>query len=503
MSELTSEKRRSPRIAPAGVTPKQRPTYVTSPRASGTRKCPGCFGLVDVHLDMCPECGDNLRTTPKEIRCRRCGSGSSPDLVLCPSCGRELLPAAPRVFTVGAPVVMVLLFLIVLGGQLQPGGFLSRQQPNAVALNNQPLQVMTPIPPQQDAAVEPVVEAPGASVNDASVAKEQQAETVFIAPVAPVVEAQPPAEAAPEPEDLARSEAAVPDSEPETGLPNGDVDAVVALAASAEVAQGEGEVTTESDAGAEEPAAEQAVVARQFLLPTATLPSGESAEDAGAAGQSVTESPSASITPTAELDVVAAASAGLEPITYEIRNGDTLIRVAALYNVTVVDLLQANNMTERDAYSIRPGQVLVIPVDPETVVGATVVGLGTGGAVDQYRLDVPLLRSPSDGVVIGCGETATLSWAAVPYMRADDRYMLHLGFVTSGSERGSETVMWVLAQARPANITSWELDRALCSLAPAALGRQWRWWVEVVEEVSGSMVSASPPSEVWGFVWQE
>ncbi len=63
---------------------------------------------------------------------------------------------------------------------------------------------------------------------------------------------------------------------------------------------------------------------------------------------------------------------------------------------------------------------------------------------------------------------------------------------------GNEAVTWILAQPRPANRTSWDMDNDLCALAPQEFGRQWRWYVEVVDK-DGNTVSE--PSQTWGFSW--
>jgi hypothetical protein len=93
-------------------------------------------------------------------------------------------------------------------------------------------------------------------------------------------------------------------------------------------------------------------------------------------------------------------------------------------------------------------------------------------------------------------------WQRVQFVKDSDRYLLHLGFVSGRQENGQERVTWVLAQSSPVTMTEWELDRALCDLAPADAERQWRWWVEVVDATSGESVSVSTPSEVRGFRWE-
>jgi LysM repeat protein len=47
--------------------------------------------------------------------------------------------------------------------------------------------------------------------------------------------------------------------------------------------------------------------------------------------------------------------------TYIVQEGDTLRGIAEQFNVSVADLLAANNLTPEDADALRPGQELIIP----------------------------------------------------------------------------------------------------------------------------------------------
>jgi hypothetical protein len=90
----------------------------------------------------------------------------------------------------------------------------------------------------------------------------------------------------------------------------------------------------------------------------------------------------------------------------------------------------------------------------------------------------------------------------VQFVKDSDDYVLHLGFVSGRAADGQAQVTWVLAQAQPVTQTAWTLDPSLCDLGRDAYAREWRWWVEVVEDVSGQPVSVSPPSEQRSFVWR-
>ena len=117
------------------------------------------------------------------------------------------------------------------------------------------------------------------------------------------------------------------------------------------------------------------------------------------------------------------------------------------------------------------------------------------------RLDAPALRSPEPGTPVSCSAPTSLVWLPVPFMRAEDKYVLHLGFVNGRTDEGQEIVIWVLEQPRPANLTSWDMDASLCSLAPQEYGRQWRGYVEAAEEIDGKLIPVSPTSEIWQFSW--
>src|SRR5690606_29702535 len=125
-------------------------------------------------------------------------------------------------------------------------------------------------------------------------------------------------------------------------------------------------------------------------------------------------------------------------------------------------------------------------------------------------LEAPTLVVPPDDTVIGCATGGKLIWQRVQFVKDSDKYVLHLGFVngettsetTNETNGGQEDVVWILAQNAPVTQTEWELDSSLCDLAPDQFGRQWRWWVEVVEDVDGRTVPVSPPSVTRSFVWE-
>jgi hypothetical protein len=175
--------------------------------------------------------------------------------------------------------------------------------------------------------------------------------------------------------------------------------------------------------------------------------------------------------------------------------------------------MATNGIAAQDAYVLQPGQVLIVPGAPSVPVTATPATIATAIPIPAtatatpteagatVRLDAPLLISPEAGTPMSCSGQTTLVWDRVQFMRDDDKYVLHLGFVSGRDANGGDVVTWVLAQPRPATQTSWDLDASLCGLASQTFGRQWRWWVEVVAQTDGQSAAVSPPSAVWSFSW--
>jgi LysM repeat protein len=205
--------------------------------------------------------------------------------------------------------------------------------------------------------------------------------------------------------------------------------------------------------------------------------------------------------------------------TYKIRAGDTPLAIAGRFDIGVNELLAANGLTAADARRLRVGQELLIPILGEatqpvatstptaTTIAATSSGTATAAPAatatppSALRLDAPQLRSPESGAALSCGGENSLIWLPVSFMREGDRYLLHLGFLSGYNTDGSESVTWMLEQLQPVNATIWRMDEGLCGLSPQDFGRQWRWYVEVVEPAGAVWQPVSLPSTIWAFSW--
>ncbi len=209
--------------------------------------------------------------------------------------------------------------------------------------------------------------------------------------------------------------------------------------------------------------------------------------------------------------------------TYTIRAGDTFVTIANRFNISTRELQLANGFSDEQVRLLRPGQTLIIPApDAEaspavalapTAASASPTPRATASPTPSatpvptaiptatpspLRLDAPVLRSPENNTVVSCQGNGQMAWGAVNFVMNTDEYVMHLGFVSNQDADGNETITWILNQQRPSNRTSWEMDPGLCGLAPQEYGRQWRWYVEVVDEEG---VAVSPPSETWNFSW--
>jgi len=511
-------------------------TPVMTVETSTARTCPRCGASTTAAV--CPACGEprpeGSRRQPKQIRCRHCRHVASSELTICPGCGRELKPSLPLLATWGsvtAVTVLALLVLIPAVGAIRPGQWLRTQFSSGLSmavsfgeqLEPEVVIVMTPI--AEDAAEDAVEIAadekveetaeptPAASDGEPQVVALASVEAPAVVVTLPTPTETPlstlvPTEASAETAGLAADAVLptatltlvpteIPVSTPSpTPRPEG---ARTATPVQVVVASGAGVAAQVEQAAASPTPTWTALptATTPTLLPTPTLTTGIGGAVGAIAVAAVAPAESSAPTETPTFTPT--------PQVHQIKPGDTLVTIAARYGVSVAAIMAANGIAAQDVYAIQPGQVLTIPAANAPSTAATPVATRAATAPAEVstavRLDAPVLVSPETGTPMSCGGQTTLVWSRVQFIRDDDKYVLHLGFVSGRQENGEDIVTWVLAQPRPATQTSWDLDASLCGLAAQSFGRQWRWWVEVVAEVEGETVSVSPPSSVWGFGW--
>lgn len=502
-------------------------------RSNVTQRCPNCGAVQPASTSVCMACGAFIPSkAQKQIRCRRCGTRASANLVLCPGCGRELQAAPPRIGLFLAPVIIVAVFLVLLtrGSGVQ---LISWAQTQATTGWNWILTLGDRLDPQ--IVINTISPTPAAEVATNG--------GLFGLNSAPTTTAP-----AGNPATAARTTLGTTGLVTETVVSNNSFEPVIAAnrpitnstASAPPVAP-----TSEATAAATET---PTVAPTSTPNPTATTPATPTqtqkrstatatTQSILVAGTNVTETkgillqPTPTIAPSATALPTVAPTATPPPTptanvrTYTVRAGDTPFAIATQFDITVVELLSANGLGLEDARRLRVGQALVIPsADNEPTPTATAPASPTPTPVTPtataafptwtptaaaptstptvaVRLDAPQLRSPEPDSFLSCQNENTLIWLPVAFMRENDQYRLHLGFLTGYNGDGTEQITWVLEQLMPAQASLWRMDEGLCGLAPQSTGRQWRWYVEVVETVGNELRPVSPASSVWGFSW--
>ena len=528
---------------------------VVVPSASSTRpvtnthQCPTCGAWAPASTSVCTECGTRLQQKPQKVRCRVCSSTVSASLVICPHCGRELHAAPSRILSWGAPTVLVFLFLVIMMQRWESGNPLrwvqsqvesSRQWIAQAAQQLDPQITISTLPvtvaqsgiagassaPQSDTAnplvlntdntttdqtglgqtngtgQESIGQANAATTLDNPAVGVANVVTATVEPATATVAAlptEPPTPTATTPAPTATTASTVPPTAPPTPT-------VVAATPTVAVRQPTNEAIVQAAPSASDSvSAASKVSAANAQTTTVTI-----------LQATATTIPSATVPPTPTPVPT------LPAVTYTVRAGDTPLGIASRFDIGVDNLLAANGMSMEDARLLRVGQVLVVstsvpaaataapsatPIPTLTPPVATTTPLPTATAAATtapqagMRVDAPTLRSPELGSFLSCGSANALTWLPVAYVRDSDQYLLHLGFLSGYNGDGSEQVTWILEQWRPANVTLWDLDQSLCGLAPQSYGRQWRWYVQVVEVDGTGWRPISPPSSIWGFSW--
>ena len=522
-----------PRQGQRGAAPTPAPP-ANAPATGGKRQtCPNCGAAVSSSASVCRECGEDLERRPRSIRCRACGQSASSALVICPHCGRELHPAPPRLLTWGGPALLALLFFFLLANYLQNVNPLARLDAATDRVGSMLETVNAGIDAEEAVAGSPETTASGETgeaalaiasadngADSSGVSASEPISGAISLPTSTPVMEEPTVEPAVEPtQEPTEEPTATPTSEPTataTELPT-ETPTTIPTATDEPTAPSEPTATSTASATAtatdepsatNTPAATPSRRATNTPAPQASQRSGQAVSIALPTATPTRRSPTvAPPTPTPTTVAATGGTGGAVATIYIVQAGDTLLGIAREFNTSAQIIMDANDISPADAYTIRPGDELIIPNDdgaaaaptatsrPAATSAPTTAPTVTGPTV---RLDTPLLRSPENNTTMSCNAVNSLAWEMVPYILATDRYILHLGFVSARDATGGETVTWVLQQPILPTRSSWEMDSELCALAPQDLGRRWRWYVEVVDE---SATSVSAPSDIWGFTW--
>jgi len=178
-------------------------------------------------------------------------------------------------------------------------------------------------------------------------------------------------------------------------------------------------------------------------------------------------------------------------LNYIVQQGDTLGFISLSFHVPIPTLMAANHMTNT---TIHPGEVILIPESENLNALTPTPFIGPAPATPKVSGLAPRLLTPSDGASLSPGRPVFLSWTSDEWLGEGKWY--HLRVWKEGS---SSPVVDVLTKA-----TSWRL--------PASLGEGsrpvWKWQVEVVGSrlaIEGTPVPGAPvlgsESPTWSFRW--
>lgn len=520
-----------------------------------------------------------VASEPYTIRCRQCGKRASSELALCPHCGRELKAAPSRWLTIGLPALVGLLLvaLLVLQAGSGPLGMIGAP---VRALNTWISDLAVSLDPQvsvipssnnanvvalsevtDSADIPPTVEVTDGDdalyddVSDASLlggdVSSSESETVAQGATAQGPEAADAETTVVNPlvpelstggSGVSSAEASAEDASPEApvALPTGtpaptDTPTVPPTA-----------TPLPTDTPTPEPTA-TSIPTNTPLPATYTVVAGDTAVAIAArlgvslddllAYNNLSAQEAAMLQLGQVLQVpggVVTPNTAAGESTYVVRQGDTLVVIAQRNGITVAQLMAANGLGQSDAFTLRPGQTLIIPgptptpvataapatdtpiptsTSASTVAPATATRAptntrpavtpttATSGAA-SLRVTAPRLRAPISGITLACNVEGRLQWNASPDIEPEDNYRVHLGFVSGRDDSGNLKITWLVEQSVPSTQTQVALDATLCGTAPDDFGNQWRWYVDVVTDVNGTKSPVSTPSEIWGFAWQ-
>lgn len=194
--------------------------------------------------------------------------------------------------------------------------------------------------------------------------------------------------------------------------------------------------------------------------------------------------PTPSPMPTSTLSAIEATDAACEKIVYTVESGDTLSRIADLYDVSI-ETIKSYNALPSD--SVFQGQVLKIPLCER---------LPTPGPTPTPTLPPPyyspqLLLPPDGEAFMRMTDVITLQWESVGTLRVNESYAIMIVDVTSDgdvklTDYVSDTKFIVPESMRPKD----------------TIPHIFRWWVVPVRQV-GSTTEGEPIWDAAGILSDE
>lgn len=183
---------------------------------------------------------------------------------------------------------------------------------------------------------------------------------------------------------------------------------------------------------------------------------------------------------------------------YAVQSGDSIISIANRFGSTPEDILRANGLTGENPV-IRAGDVINVPVaevPPEVLASGAVSGAAEPPDLDSGLYSEPRVIGPPDGVVIGRDEPVLLRWISVDVLQPNEWYVLLIYPLNGGAQEFPS--IWTKA-------TSFRLDS---TLAPEAGDvAEYAWQISVVRVRPGAdeqyaLDAVSPTSELRNFSWR-